>query len=106
MAVGPAASGPATSFPGCLSADIKDPKVSVSASAVPASRFSDTKPTGLQAARRSEHAHAIQQAGVLQMVYGFLKRVGEPTAKFESDRRGAIAITERRAAASDRRCQS
>ena len=48
----------------------------------------------------------LQQAGVLRMVYGFIKRVGEPTAKFEIDRRGAIAIAERRAAASDGRCQS
>jgi hypothetical protein len=34
--VGPVASGPAASFPGCSSADIEDPKVSVPAS-VPAS---------------------------------------------------------------------
>ena len=37
---------------------------------------------------------------------GFLKRVEKPSAKFESDRRGGIAITERRAVASDGRCQS
>ena len=105
-AMGPAASGPATSFPGYSSADIEDPKVSVPAYAVPVSRFSDTKPSRLRAARRSERAHALQQAGVWRMVYGFLKRVEQPSAKFESDRRGAIAIAERRAAASDGRCQS
>ena len=104
--MGPAASGPAASFPGCFSADIEDQTVSVPASAVPASRFINTKPTRLRAARRSERAHALQQAGVLRMVYRFLKRVEEPSAKFESDRRGAIATEERRAAASDGRCQS
>ena len=40
------------------------------------------------------------------MGYGFLKRVEDPSAKFENDCRGATAVAERRAAVSDGRCQS
>ena len=43
---------------------------------------------------------------MIRLDYGILKRVEEPSVKVENDRRGVIAITERRAAASDGGCQS
>ena len=43
---------------------------------------------------------------MLGLGYGFFKRNEQLPLKFENDRRRAMALTERRAAASDGRCQN
>ena len=105
---GPATSGWATFFYVSLSADIRDPEVSVPTS-VPAiiyvTQLRNCKLSGKVSACAGERAPALRQPGVIRLEYGLLKRVGELSVKFEKDRRGVIAIAERCAAASDGMCQ-